>query len=309
MEEEKGNTKDLVKEFEKIKKEKMPKEEKTKIIKKIATSLIKGLLLAGLFIVLNIAYSNMNTNRLENDIKIISGIVFIFSLITFEIAYKKDSGLKAISGLELVAISFYILSTPYLINRFKLDIKTFFIISATISTGYYFIKTIFVYKNFKKEYIKSCSDISDIIKKEEPSKKEALKREIKEDEELKEKTIKKKAQPNKKTKSIKSDKKIEKKSIKKVKEEKEELKVRDIEKDKSKNKIKKTTDDLEPKKKQTRKKVSTKKSEDDKETTTTKTITSKTKTKVKKKDTVSKSTTTKKKKSKVDSKVEGEIDD
>ena len=280
MEKEKENTKDLVKEFEKIKKEKMPKSDRIKIIKKIIISLLKEVCLVSLFIVLNIAYSNMDKIRLENDIKIISGILFIFAIITFELAYKKDSGSKTISALELLVISFYTLSIPYILNRFDLEAQTLFITSIVISVVYYFIKTICIYKKNKNEYIKSNSDISDIIKKEAPTKKEALKRKIIEDEEVKQtkpikaKTAKKKTQSNKK---------IEKKPNKTVKQEKEKeekLKAR------------------EPEKKQTRKKA-----------TITKTSTTKTKEKVNKKDTDSKSTAVKKKKIKEDSKVEGEIND
>ena len=333
MKKEKEDTKDLVKEFEKIKKEKMPKEDKIRIIKKIIISLLKGIFLVSLFIALNIAYSNMDKSRLENDIKIISGIVFIFSLITFEIAYKKDSGLKTISALELLVISFYILSTPYILNRFNLDIQTFFIISILISIIYYGIKTICIYKKLKKEYIKSNSDISDIIKKEEPTKKEALKRETIEVEEIKEKTINKKVKATKKSKPVKSNKKIDKKidkkinnkPNKKIKEEKEALKEKDKDKDKDKTKTKTKTlnEDLEPKKKQTRKKASTKESKEDEEKidinkdsskidtkkTTVKKSTTNTKAKVKVKDVTSKSTTTKKKKVKKDSEVEGEMND
>ena len=228
----------LEKKFVKIEKEKMPKDVKKNIIKKILATLLKGSILVLTLVIINIAYSTMIIGRIENDIKIFSGVFLVIGIINLEIAYKKDCGTKTISALEFIVLSVYLLSTTYLIQRLKINTNILYITSSTIVGIYYIIKSICIYIKLKKEYLKTLSDISDIVKKEEPTIKEAKKRKENTDTKT---TVVKKEKGKKKTNSNltkKSIKKSTEKSTKKPtsnKEIKEKDKVEEKQTKKSRN--------------------------------------------------------------------------
>ena len=58
----------------------------------------------------------------------------------------------------------------------KYDFKSYMLISSGIVVIYYVLKVIIIYTKDKKEYLKGLSDISKIVKEDEPIKKEAKKR-------------------------------------------------------------------------------------------------------------------------------------
>lgn len=145
-------------------------------MKKIEKNLSRALCIIIYFIILFFAYTRMNLDRLAQDIQVFSGAFLVLGILALEKAYKKDSGEVAITGIELLALSIHSLSIMHMITLLKYDFKSYMLISSGIVVIYYVLKGIIIYTKDKKEYLKGLSDISKIVKEDEPIKKEAKKR-------------------------------------------------------------------------------------------------------------------------------------
>ena len=145
-------------------------------MKKIEKNLSKALCIIIYFIILFFAYTRMNLDRLAQDIQVFSGAFLVLGILALEKAYKKDSGEVAITGIELLALSIHSLSIMHMITLLKYDFKSYMLISSGIVVIYYVLKVIIIYTKDKKEYLNGLSDISKIVKEDEPIKKEAKKR-------------------------------------------------------------------------------------------------------------------------------------
>ena len=144
-------------------------------MKTVFRNLLKAIGIMAYFVILNIAYVRMNADRLMNDIEIFAGAFLVFGLIMLEIAYKKDSGKTAISGIELLVLSMHSLSIKHVIVFYEYDFRFYLLTSSYVFAIYYVLKSIIIYTKEKRKYLKNLSDISEIVK-EEPIKKEAKKR-------------------------------------------------------------------------------------------------------------------------------------
>lgn len=196
---------------QKKKKEKLPKEISQEILKKIFENLLKSICIMIYFVVLNLAYIKIKSERLIGDIQVFSGMFLLSGILVLEKAYKKDSGETAISAIELIFMSLHTLSIIHVINLFKYDFRTYLLTSSYIFSIYYVLKSIILYTKGRREYLKTLSDISDIVKKDEPIKKEAKKRNaavIEDEENKKEEKLK---ENKEKIKEQKQDNKQEKK--------------------------------------------------------------------------------------------------
>ena len=153
------------------------KEIDEKYIKEIWINIIKAIIVVGTFLLFNIAYSKINTEYFKRGIQIITIIFLFISIYIFEKAYKKDNGKIAIEGIEILVIATGILTTQYITNRFNFRIKNYALAESYIFAIYFVLKSIVIYTQGRREIEKSLSDISEIVKKEEPLKKEATKKE------------------------------------------------------------------------------------------------------------------------------------
>ena len=220
----------------------------------IFKNLLKAIGIMCYFIVLNFAYTRMNTDRLMNDIEIFSGLFLISGLIMLERAYKKDDGKIALSGIELLCLSMHSLSVNHVITFYQYDFRFYLLTSSYVFAIYYVLKTIVIYTKEKRQYLKTLSDISEIVK-EEPIKKEAKKRrKVRDTKKEMEDTSKKKEEINQRQKTE------TKKQINKKETEKEKNNVSKKEKAKKDKKVKKE-DKGEEKQEENKKKNRKKKKE------------------------------------------------
>lgn len=173
---------DLVEKKEK-KSKKIPKEISQEIIKKVFGNIVKAIGIMFYFMVLNLAHSAMQQERLVGDIEVFAGAFLVAGLLFLEKAYKKDSGTIAITGIELLVLSLHSLSIMHIITLFKYDFRFYLLTSSYVFSIYYVLKAILLYTKGRKDYLNSLSDISEIVKKDEPIKKEAKKRKEKEENE------------------------------------------------------------------------------------------------------------------------------
>ncbi len=155
-------------------------EENDKIIrKKIFENLIIAVAVMLYFIIINFSYLRLEENIILNVTKIASLIVLLFSIVIFEIAYHKDSGKITIYGIEILILSIHSLTIWNAINKINTSFQTYIVFSAYGFAIYYILKSMLIYTNEKRKYLKSLSDIHEIVSNE-PIKKEAKKRENKE---------------------------------------------------------------------------------------------------------------------------------
>lgn len=175
-EENKKNQKDKIK--------KLPKEISQEILKKMFRNLLKAVGIMFYFIILNLAYFTMKQERLISDIEVFAGVFLIAGIFFLERAYKRDNEGIAITGIELLFLSLHSLSIMHVITLFKYDFRFYLLTSSYVFSIYYVLKAIVLYTKGRKEYLNSLSDISEIVKKDEPVIKKAKKRN--DDEESKE---------------------------------------------------------------------------------------------------------------------------
>ena len=115
----------------------------------------------------------------------------------------------AITSVELLVMSLHSLSIMHVIKLYQYDFRLYLLTSSYIFSIYYILKSIIIYTKERREYMNSLSDISEIVKKDEPIKKETKKRNDNEEKiEEKDKTEKKTEEKSKTRKASKSKKEV-----------------------------------------------------------------------------------------------------
>lgn len=154
------------------------KKEKNELYKKLFKNIMIAIVISIYFIFLNLGSVNIENDIFLTDIKVFSMIILGISIIIFEKAYRKDSGELTINAIETLVLASYTLSIIYVTNLFKFDFRYYVLTSSYIFSIYYVFKDIIIYTRENRKYLRELSDISDIVKKEEPSKKKATKKNV-----------------------------------------------------------------------------------------------------------------------------------
>lgn len=146
-----------------------------KVNKNIFENILIAVAIMVYFILINFCYYKVSSASLILGLKILSMVAMAFGIITLEIAYKKDNGMIAINGIELLVLAGYTLSIVHVITIRKISFAYYILISSFAFTIYYILKAVIVRNKENREYIKSLSDIKEIVQ-DEPQKKDAKKR-------------------------------------------------------------------------------------------------------------------------------------
>lgn len=179
--------------------EKEKKEVDEKYIKSICINIVKAIIVIFYFLILNLISEKIGEELFRRGIQICTMIFLFVAIYIIEKAYKEDDGVKAIDGIEVLVLATAVLTLEYITNRFKFQFNSYSSTVSYVFAIYFVLKSIVIYTKGRKEVEKSLSDIEEIVKKEEPIKKEATKKRKEKVEEIenKEKTNK---QENKTTK-------------------------------------------------------------------------------------------------------------
>ena len=229
----------------KMAKKKVPKQVSQEILKKIFKNLILAIVVMVYFISCNILYTQLPLEQMETITKVISGVFLLASIILFEFAYKRDSGTLTMTAIELLVLSIHALFIYHIITIYQFDFRTYLLASSFLFAIYYVLKSTVIYTRARMKYLKSLSDISEIVK-DEPVIKEAKKRKEESITEIEEQKHGEKEEKKQKTKAKKEKKKSKDKSPKK--ENKKESQ------NENKESVKETNTESKSKKKQTAKK-------------------------------------------------------
>lgn len=202
------------------------KEISQETLRKIFRNLVQAIIIMIYFAILNFVYSKLDEKMVVSVIEICSGILMITGLIYLEKSYKTDNGTFAITGIEFLLLAFHSLSITHVIAMYEYQFQFYLLTSSYVVAIYYVFKSIFLYTKAKRDYLKGLSDIPEIVKKDEPTKKEAKKRNEKEEAEIKTEDIKPekkgKKEENTRKKQKNARKENEKTNSKKEKNKKEE---------------------------------------------------------------------------------------
>lgn len=163
------------------------KEVSEKYMKKIYLNILKAIVILAYFLVLNIICQKISTQHFERLIQLCTMIFLFITIFIFELAYKKDDDDLAIQGIEVLVLSTYTLTSLYITKKFRFEFKNYSLVASYIFAIYFVLKSIIIYTKGRKEIAEGYSDIKEIIKKEEPVKKEATKRKKKVETEILEK--------------------------------------------------------------------------------------------------------------------------
>lgn len=169
---------------------------KAPVDSKMFFNIIIAIIVLSYFILINLV--NQDTSSVNNVIKIFTIIFLILTITIFEIAYRKDDEILAINGIETLVLTIHTLLINHILIKFDFNFEVYTLISSLSITSYYILKTLVMFTKARRRYLDSLSDISEIVKKEQPIKREARKRNVKEDLNTVKKEIK-----NKQNKEIK----------------------------------------------------------------------------------------------------------
>lgn len=142
----------------------------------IFLSIVYSILIGIYFITLNCINVLTPVETYELFTKISYTGFIATAIIIFEIAYKKDSGIGAIYGIEFMILAIHILLIERIVQALKLNTAQFITTTSYIWPIYYCFKAIIIYTKENVKKLKEVSDIAEIIKEEKPSKKVAKKR-------------------------------------------------------------------------------------------------------------------------------------
>ena len=129
--------------------------------KKISKNIFKNILIAVAimvyFILINFSYYEVSLKNLILGLKILSMAVMTFGIILLEIAYKKDNGITATNGVELLILAGYTLSIVHVITIKKISFAHYILISSFAFAIYYILKAVIIRNKENREYIKFVS--------------------------------------------------------------------------------------------------------------------------------------------------------
>ena len=193
-------------------KRKLPKKIKDNISTNIFQDLLVAIIIMSYFCIINFLYYNVENNIFEEYMKYFALAIIIFTVITFEISYRKNSIKLLIIGLELLASAILSLYIPYIFLHSTSALRISIMILPWFLVIYYAIKSFIIFKSEQFQYRNNLSDIKEIVKDtentnylEEESTK-SYRQKVKQEKELKEKI--RKEQKIKKTRKEEAKKQV-----------------------------------------------------------------------------------------------------
>jgi len=258
------------------------KEVNEKYMKKIYLNILKAILIVFYFFVLNLASENISAEHLERGIQLCTMVFLFIAIVIFEIAYRKDDDDLAIQGIEVLVLSAYTLTSQHITKKYNFNFKNYSLVASYFFAIYFIVKCIVIYTKGRKEMAEDYSDIKEIVKKDEPIKKEATKKQKVNSEDEKTKKVRKTKKENTKKNEEKNEEKAEvkkqpvkrkttRKKVEKAEEKPEntEIKKEPVKKRTTRKKVEKVEEKPEnteikkepAKKRTTRKKIETTKND------------------------------------------------
>ena len=145
-------------------KRKLPKNLKDKISTKIFQDLIVAVIIMAYFCTVNITYYKLENYKFEEYMKYFALAIILFTVISFEIAYRKNSINIGIIGIELLSCGILTLYIPYIFLHTTSALRVSIMILPVFLVVYYGIKSIIIFKQNQFKYRNNLSDVKEIVK-------------------------------------------------------------------------------------------------------------------------------------------------
>ena len=146
---------------------------------KVSFNVYKNILIAVVimiyFIIINTLYYKLDKSLLLNILKALSIVILLFGLIILEIAYRKEKGNLGINAIEIIILAGHTLSIAHIVQLKKFEFANYILVSSYMFSIYFIFKSIIIYTKEKRDYLKSLSDIREIVVND-PVKKTATKK-------------------------------------------------------------------------------------------------------------------------------------
>lgn len=146
------------------------------VLKKMMKNFLKAILIMFYFLIINIMHIIADQELTQKCIQILTLVFLFVGIGLIEMAYKKDSRKIAIDGIEVLILAVHLLTIEHVTTRFNFYYEAYILSSSYIIALFFVLKALIVYTNWIKECDDRRSDIKEILKKEEPIKKEATKK-------------------------------------------------------------------------------------------------------------------------------------
>ena len=156
-------------ETNKIVEEITEKRKMTQVVKeKLNIRIFKNCLLAiGMILavsILNAIYIYASETVIAIALKVFPMIFIGVTIFIFEIAYRKDNGILAITAIELLTLSIIFLYTPNIYENLDKKFCLQLACVPLICAFYYVIKSVVIYFVTEKHYQNNLSDVKEIVK-------------------------------------------------------------------------------------------------------------------------------------------------
>lgn len=146
-------------------KQRMPIEMKKDALKSVLQNLVMVVIVLVLLSVMCFMDENQIKENFSTELKIISTVFAVISIIFFEIAYRKEKANVCFWAIELLILGMIVMFVPYL-SQYVQNI----IIGIAIGFGiYYLIKLVLIVLKKQKEFSDKKSDVKEIVKDDKKS--------------------------------------------------------------------------------------------------------------------------------------------
>lgn len=145
-------------------KRKLPKKIKDNISTNIFQDLLVAIIIMLYFCIINFSYYNVENSVFEENMKYFALGIIIFTVIAFEISYRKNSIKFLIIGLELLACGILSLYIPYIFLHSNSAFRISIMILPAFLIIYYALKSFIIFKRKQFQYRNNLSDIKELVK-------------------------------------------------------------------------------------------------------------------------------------------------
>lgn len=150
-------------------KRKLPVSVKENIKNRIFQDLVVAAIIMLYFCIVNFIYYKLDSNKFEEYLKYFALALIFATVITFEIAYRKNSINSMIIGIELLGCGVLSLYIPYIFLHTDSALRISVMILPVTLIGYYSAKSFAIYKKRQYEYHKNLSDVKEIVSNKKES--------------------------------------------------------------------------------------------------------------------------------------------
>ena len=150
------------------KRKKLPRAIKKSINDVFFQNLIVAAILTCYFLIMNVSFFVMEPEKFENFLKYIALLMIVFTIITFEIAYKKQSKKFMSFGIEFLLSGILTLYIPFIYLHTTITMRFIVMAFPAVLVVYYIIKSFLVFKRREIVYRnENMSDVKEILKYDE----------------------------------------------------------------------------------------------------------------------------------------------